>query len=245
MAEVLTIRGIDQATRRLEVLTRTAPEHALRGCLAGAHFLLSSMKENYLSGQRLRVRTGKLRSNWRVRPLGGLEGSTAARAGSTSTVGAVVSTNTRYAPVHEYGFTGVVSVREHMRRRLPKVKQETPRSKTAKLRVRAEARRRAQAMKDPGLRTYRNSPVLRRTKLLERRARGFQGPVSANLTMGMGRALGLRRARTGETVFGVRQHTRFVRVRAKWYLRDTLRLQGDKALEIVRLTIQKAVESRG
>lgn len=63
-----------------------------------------SVKEDKLSGQVLSVRTGTLRRsiNRRVEEYGG-------------GLRAVVGTNVAYAPAHEYGFNGVVTVREHMR----------------------------------------------------------------------------------------------------------------------------------
>lgn len=64
-----------------------------------------SVKENKLSGQVLHVRTGTLRRsiNRKVEEKG-------------STISGVVGTNVRYAAAHEYGFVGVVTVKEHLRR---------------------------------------------------------------------------------------------------------------------------------
>jgi hypothetical protein len=66
---------------------------------AGAASLLGFMKSNMLTGQRLRVRTGKLRSNWH-QMLPRNEGP----------IEAHVATNTEYAPVQEYGFSGTAQV---------------------------------------------------------------------------------------------------------------------------------------
>jgi len=57
-----------------------------------------------LSGQVLNVRTGRLRrsvDNTIVETPGAISG--------------VVSTNVEYAPIHEYGFEGTVSVKAHLR----------------------------------------------------------------------------------------------------------------------------------
>lgn len=67
--------------------------------------LQGRVKERKLTGQVLHVRTGTLRRsiNRRVEARG-------------SDVVATVGTNVHYAHVHEYGFTGTVLVREHVRR---------------------------------------------------------------------------------------------------------------------------------
>jgi phage gpG-like protein len=62
-------------------------------------------KQDKLTGQVLNVRTGRLRRSitQRVEEEGG------------SVVG-YVGTNVKYARAHEFGFTGNVTVREHLRR---------------------------------------------------------------------------------------------------------------------------------
>lgn len=64
-----------------------------------------SVKADKLSGQVLHVRTGTLRRsiNRRVEEQGGM------------IIGSV-GTNVQYAAAHEYGFKGVVTVKEHLRR---------------------------------------------------------------------------------------------------------------------------------
>ena len=57
-----------------------------------------------LSGQVLKVRTGNLRRSI----------DTAMVESSNGVVG-VVSTNTKYGRIHEYGFKGTMSVKAHMR----------------------------------------------------------------------------------------------------------------------------------
>lgn len=62
-------------------------------------------KENKLSGQVLNVRTGRLRRSI----------NTEVSAEADRVVG-TVGTNVEYAAAHEYGFAGIVTVREHLRR---------------------------------------------------------------------------------------------------------------------------------
>ena len=65
------------------------------------------VKTNKLTGQVLHVRTGTLRRsiNREVRA-----------SGQTGMIEGIVGTNVSYAAVHEYGFSGTVSVREYVRR---------------------------------------------------------------------------------------------------------------------------------
>ncbi len=61
-------------------------------------------KENKLSGQVLNVVTGRLRRSINIKV-----------SESTTGVQGTVGTNVAYAHVHEFGFQGTVSVREHLR----------------------------------------------------------------------------------------------------------------------------------
>lgn len=63
------------------------------------------VKDKKLSGQALNVQSGRLRRsiNFRV-------------AESSTGVEAKVGTNVEYGRVHEFGFSGTVNVKEHMRR---------------------------------------------------------------------------------------------------------------------------------
>lgn len=67
--------------------------------------LLAKVKSEYLSGQVLNVRTGRLRRsiNQRITESG-------------SRIEGIVGTNVEYARVHELGFKGVVSVKAHARK---------------------------------------------------------------------------------------------------------------------------------
>jgi phage gpG-like protein len=61
-------------------------------------------KSDKLSGQVLNVRTGRLRRSIHTRVTE-----------SAQQVTGIVGTNVEYARVHEYGFDGIVSVREQLR----------------------------------------------------------------------------------------------------------------------------------
>ncbi len=66
--------------------------------------LQRKVKEEKLTGQVLHVRTGRLRRNINRR-----------MAETATSITGQVGTNVSYAAIHEYGFTGVVNVREHLR----------------------------------------------------------------------------------------------------------------------------------
>ena len=66
--------------------------------------LLTKVKAEKLSGQVLRVRTGRLRRSITYDIIE-----------TPTEIGGVVGTNVSYAKAHEFGFTGVVSVRAHLR----------------------------------------------------------------------------------------------------------------------------------
>lgn len=67
-------------------------------------FLQKDVKAGKLSGQALKVRTGTLRRSIDQRVLE-----------TPNSVTGVVSTNVKYGKVHEYGFSGAVTVRAHLR----------------------------------------------------------------------------------------------------------------------------------
>lgn len=238
----ITFQGGAEAQRAYRNAARGVGTAALRGTLAGGYHILGYMKSNMLSGQRLRVRTGKLRSNWRVRPLGGVEGSEAARSGESDVVGVAVTTNTRYAPPHEYGFRGIVQVREHDRAQ-PDRERSARRRRQAEARVRrlgprGKVRARAAVRREREDRARRRATVprgfgshreFRAVKLAQRRARGIQGFPSA---------------REGQAAPGrvrVAAHPRFVKMPARRFLRDSVLHQGDRALAIVAETIRRSV----
>lgn len=66
--------------------------------------LLVRVKSQKLSGQALNVRTGRLRRSITQR----IESS-------ASEISGIVGTNVDYAAIHEYGFKGAVTVKQHLR----------------------------------------------------------------------------------------------------------------------------------
>jgi phage gpG-like protein len=76
-----------------------------RAILALATRLTADVKAGKLSGNPLAVRTGALRRSINMRPQGI----------GTDTPLATVGTNMVYAAAHEFGFSGTVNVRAHMR----------------------------------------------------------------------------------------------------------------------------------
>lgn len=92
-------------------LTKTVDSLALR--------LLAHVKQDKLSGQVLKNRTGNLRSHITKR----------LQITPTSVIG-TVGTNISYAAYHEYGFHGIVTVREHLRRAKAGMAMSTVRAHT-------------------------------------------------------------------------------------------------------------------
>jgi phage gpG-like protein len=100
-----TIIGDRETIQRLERMPETVREVLRREINTLSIRLLGHVKADKLSGQVLNVRSGRLRRsiNFRVEEVG-------------SGIYGYVGTTVEYARVHEYGFKGVVSVREHLRR---------------------------------------------------------------------------------------------------------------------------------
>jgi len=210
---VIEVRGAVAAQRRFASVAKKMPQAAQRGCDMAALYLVGYMKENYLSGQRLNVRTGKLRSNWQTRQVGG------------GRIATVVSTNTVYAPIHEFGFSGTVQVKAHPRR------QNNPDGK--------------QLFDAFGNRLKPGPGSPRRVG----RARRPKGPKIAWQTFKESNPRNLRvrlvskwEATTGGTVTMVRAHSRHVNVPAKRFLRDTVEGQGERAFQIARSYVRKAAK---
>lgn len=66
--------------------------------------LLTRVKAQKLTGQALNVRTGRLRRSITQRIEAGAD-----------EISGIVGTNVEYAAIHEYGFKGAVSVKQHLR----------------------------------------------------------------------------------------------------------------------------------
>ena len=91
------IANLRQASPRVMLELRKATT-TLRIQLAGY------IQRNKLSGQSLKNRTGRL---WRS--------ITSQSINTDTSTSGIVGTNVEYAHVHEYGFHGTVSVKEHLR----------------------------------------------------------------------------------------------------------------------------------
>ncbi|MEP7312547.1 MAG: HK97 gp10 family phage protein [Pseudomonadota bacterium] len=100
-----TVIGSEQVIARLKVFPTSLREELRTAVTRSAFNLQRHVKENKLSGQVLKVRTGRLRRSINVRVTD-----------SESQVVGSVGTNVEYARAHEFGFKGVVNVREHLRR---------------------------------------------------------------------------------------------------------------------------------
>lgn len=144
MADVIRVEGVDRAEAHFRLMGRRSVPAARTAALQAGFLLNAYVKQNMLSGQRLRVRSDELRSSFNVRQ--------APEVGDG--VGAIVGTNVRYAPVHEFGFSGDVRVGAHPReirvkpkkapRRAPRAPRagtkSRPRTETRIVQVRAHSR---------------------------------------------------------------------------------------------------------
>lgn len=99
-----TIIGGEAAVQRFERMPAKLHVELKVGIARAALLVQRDSKEDKLSGQVLKVRTGRLRRSI----------NTKITDTETRVVG-TVGTNVEYAHIHEYGFDGIVSVREHLR----------------------------------------------------------------------------------------------------------------------------------
>lgn len=99
------IIGAREAAARIKQIT-PAIRAKLKAVLTALGFKLAArVQSNRLSGQSLHVRTGTLRRSIKSR----------VEESGTKMTG-VVYTPVVYAPIHEFGFRGGVTVKEHLRR---------------------------------------------------------------------------------------------------------------------------------
>lgn len=235
----LELQGVDAFKRKLDKLGTRMPEVLGRALEEVAHMAKAHMQERYLTNGPLYVggrtkrssqgaKAGQLRNNWQVRKLLGT---------TTATVGAEVSTNTKYARVHNYGFHGPVHVREHLRKRSSSTypTQRVPRSKQGRARFRAEVRSKAADTRRREQSSRAAHGVNVRAKQAQsrvaRRARGLQGPIEASSGL-----LDKKARATGAIV--VRAHGRYMKIRGHLYVERTLRdvQKRAEALLVKRLT---------
>lgn len=100
-----TLEGGDTAIARFKGMPDRLRTELKVGITRAALAVQRDSVQNKLSGQVLNVRTGRLRRSITTR----IEDD-------ADKVLGIVGTNVEYAAAHEYGFEGVVSVREHLRR---------------------------------------------------------------------------------------------------------------------------------
>jgi len=98
-----TVIGSERVIERFREFPARLREELIVGIRNAGSAVLRLTKDR-LSDQVLRVRTGRLRRSINLRMYEG-----------DKTITATVGTNVEYAAVHEYGFHGTVSVREHLR----------------------------------------------------------------------------------------------------------------------------------
>ena len=96
--------GDAEVVRKLESLGPRMREELKAGIGRAVLKLQREVRSGKLSGQVLKVRTGNLRRS-----------IDQAVTDTGSQVVGMVSTNVKYARAHEYGFKGVVTVKQHMR----------------------------------------------------------------------------------------------------------------------------------
>lgn len=95
--------GIDQVTIRIASIPPKLRQNLRVAVEKGNVLLVASTKEK-LSGPVLRNKTGRLRRSINSRITE-----------TPNSIVGTVGTNVVYAAVHEYGFDGIVTVREHLR----------------------------------------------------------------------------------------------------------------------------------
>ncbi len=99
------IIGAREAAARLKEITPAIRAKLKAAMIALGYQLAGRVQSNRLSGQSLHARTSTLRRSIKSR----------VEESGTKMTG-VVYTNVVYAPIHEFGFRGGVTVKEHLRR---------------------------------------------------------------------------------------------------------------------------------
>lgn len=125
------IKAYDQRGKRFDIFLE-------KGVAKGMMPIERLLKTKYLSGAILNVVTGRLRSSvktWTLR--------------TKNVVFGIVGTNVKYAPPHEFGFKGSISVPAHFRfTKSGKMTEVKAHSRFVNLRERAPFRRSIKSKKD-------------------------------------------------------------------------------------------------
>lgn len=133
MADAIVLHGVPQASGHFRAMSIASVPAAQKAALQAAFHLQGYMQREMLSGQRLNVISDELRGGFRVREA----------HRELDSVGAISGTNVRYAPTHEFGFDGTVTVKSHPR----EIRQKPKRKKS--IRVATVARAGAKRPKAP------------------------------------------------------------------------------------------------
>ncbi len=217
---------MDEAQNQLRIISKGFEIGVQKTIRLAAERARGHMQNRYLSGNPLKVQTGKLRSNWQVRSF---------LRGDTFT--ASVSTNTVYAAAQNYGVKGVQNVKAHTRRARAGGGRRPAKSQAAKLARRSEGRAAAGnlARKDAASRAShgaRSKAALNVQKRSERKARGIQQGAS-----------GARPDVSGGRI-AVRAHDRFMKIPATRYVQRTLRDMAPRVREMFREFNRRMLEGK-
>lgn len=144
------IRGLDKLLLKLKNGTRA--KTIMAGLNLAALSLVRSVRNDWLRGPRpkkLGVVTGRLRSSISRKP--------AVKRGSRYS--SAIGTNVRYAPIHEFGFEGLVNIGAHTRKAFGRI-----------INVRSHGRR-VNLPARPFLRPAINDPrnITKATKIVQKR----------------------------------------------------------------------------
>jgi phage gpG-like protein len=96
--------GGEQVVAKFQVMPQEF-HAALKKGITRAVIMVQKLSKQKLNGEVLNVRSGRLRRSINTRVTE-----------AASKVEGIVGTNVEYAHVHEFGFHGMVTVREHIRR---------------------------------------------------------------------------------------------------------------------------------
>jgi len=202
----MRVEGLEELSARLLAVADSLPVRADRALDRSARILQSGLQREFLSGQYLRVLSDKARGGWQVHtppPTG-------------QVVTKVLANPWPHVRAHEFGFTGAVNVREHMRR-VARPASGKPTARERRLGSKGQARLTAEraVRQHDRVRARRRGPRLRALRE-ERRRRGLQAGVAARAS----HALREKAAVSGRVV--VRAHGRWMRLRARHFVRDAL-----------------------
>jgi len=221
VAQAVEITGLQEITHKLGLFVGRLGPETEQALFEGAELVRTHMVETYLTSGPLYVgKTGRLRGGWRPQRV----------PGTLDAATVILGTRVKYARVHNYGFSGPVWVKEHLRRPGQRRRLAPVRGTQAKLRRRGEVRRKREAHENRERRSRAAHGVgVRKQQQLAsaaRRMRGLQGniePLSGRLDGGGG-------------LVQVRAHGRFMKIRGHLYLERSVR---DKTPAVLALLTKR------